>query len=121
MKLVIDEPETPDLREHLLDDVLLATSGIALVEVARATEIANPSKEVQHEVRGLLGACLLVDVSRYVLDRAVELASRSVRSLDAIHLASALYIDADELVAYDRRLLSAAAEHGLMVASPGSS
>lgn len=120
MKLVIEEPETSDLREHLADDVLLATSGIALVEVARAAEIANPSKEVQLEVQRLLGACLLVDATRRVLDRAAELASRSVRSLDAIHLASTTYIDADELVAYDRRLLSAAADQGLRTASPGS-
>jgi predicted nucleic acid-binding protein len=43
-----------------------------------------------------------------------------VRTLDAIHLASALHVDADELLAYDTRLLAAAAEHGLLVASPGT-
>jgi predicted nucleic acid-binding protein len=42
-----------------------------------------------------------------------------VRTLDAIHLASALLIDADELIAYDRRLAAAAAERGMVVASPG--
>jgi uncharacterized protein len=41
-----------------------------------------------------------------------------VRTLDAIHLASALRIEADELLAYDRRLLAAASEHGLAVSSP---
>ena len=38
---------------------------------------------------------------------------------DAVDLATALYIDADELVAYDRRLLDAAEEQELSTASPG--
>ena len=100
----------------------LASGGLArqqLVEVPRATRIANPSEEVRHETRRLLDACLLVDVNDRVLDDAAGLASRSVRSLDAIHLATALYIDADELVAYDERLLDAAAAQGLSIASPG--
>jgi uncharacterized protein len=50
----------------------------------------------------------------------VELTSDSVRTLDAIHLASALRIQADEVLAYDRRLASAALARGLSVASPGS-
>jgi predicted nucleic acid-binding protein len=41
-----------------------------------------------------------------------------VRTLDAIHLASALRIEADELLAYDHRLLAAATEHNLTVANP---
>lgn len=41
------------------------------------------------------------------------------KAVDAIHLASALRIDPDELLAYDRRLVAAAAERGLAVASPG--
>lgn len=69
----------------------------------------------------MLGACMLVDVSDHVLRSAAALASREVRTLDAIHLATALYIDADKLVAYDRRLLDAAAGQGLHVAAPGLS
>ncbi len=41
-----------------------------------------------------------------------------VRTFDAIHRASALRIDADQLLAYDSRLLAAATEHGVTVASP---
>ena len=44
-----------------------------------------------------------------------------LRMLDAIHLATALYVDADEVVAYDRRLLDAAEEQGLSTAAPGTS
>ncbi|MDQ6751495.1 MAG: hypothetical protein M3Z33_12180 [Actinomycetota bacterium] len=39
-------------------------------------------------------------------------ALRRIRTLDAIHLATALRIDPDEFVAYDGRLVVAAAERG---------
>jgi uncharacterized protein len=120
VKLVIDAPESTDLENYLADDAVLATSRIALVEVPRATRIANPDEEVQQETRRLLDACLLVDVSDRALRNAAALASRKVRTLDAVHLATALYIDADELVAYDRRLLDAAKAQGLSTASPGT-
>lgn len=98
----------------------MATSRIALVEVSRATALANPSKEVAEEVDRLLSSCMLVAVSAQLLRCARKLAGATVRTLDAIHLASARRVDADELLAYDRRLLTAGAEHGLTVASPGS-
>lgn len=119
MKLVIEELESADLEAHLSRVVVLATSRLALVEVPRAARIANPSEDPQQEARRLLEACLLVDVGDRVLRRAAALASRSVRTLDAVHLATALYVDADELVAYDRRLLDAAEAQGLPIAAPG--
>lgn len=61
---------------------------------------------------------MLIDLTDALLREAAQLASASVRTLNAIHLASALRIDADELVGYDRRLATAAAELGLEVASP---
>ena len=118
MKLVIDEPESAALERHLGRGQLVATSRIALVEVPRATAIANPSSDVRRETARLLGSCLLVDVTDALLRAAADLASASIRTLDAIHLASAMRIEPDELVAYDRRLTAAAAEHGLEVASP---
>ena len=121
MKLVIEEVESAHLERHLANEVVLATSRLALVEVPRAARIANPAEELQQETRRLLDACLLVDVTDRVLRSAAALASRKVRTLDAIHLATALYIDPDELVAYDRRLLDAAGERGLRVAAPGLS
>ncbi len=120
MKLVIEEPESADLESHLANDVALTTSRLALLEVPRAASIASPSEELQQETQRLLAACLLVNVSDHVLRSAASLASQKVRTLDAVHLATALYVDADELVAYDRRLLEAAETQGLPVAAPGS-
>jgi predicted nucleic acid-binding protein len=118
VKLVIEEPESTALELHLSQGQVLATSRLALVEVPRATAIANPSSEVRRETAAALASCMLVDITDALLRRASELASATVRTLDAIHLASALRIGADELLAYDRRLAEAAAEVGLAVASP---
>ncbi len=120
MKLVIEEPESRALEQHLEAGSVLATSRIALVEVRRATALANPAPEVQEEAARLLASCMLIDVTDGLLRDAARLASQAVRTLDAIHLASALRIETDELVAYDRRLLGAAAARGLAVSSPGA-
>jgi uncharacterized protein len=118
VKLVIEEPESAALARYLADTPALATSRIALVEVPRATGLANPAPEVQAETEQLLASCLLIDVSDGLLRAAASHASASVRTLDAIHLASALRIEADELVAYDRRLAAGAVGRGLAVAAP---
>jgi predicted nucleic acid-binding protein len=119
VKLVIDEPESRALQRHLANSPALVTSRIAVVEVTRATALANPAPEVREATELLLDSCLLVEVSPALLREAAGLASRSVRTLDALHLASALRITADELIAYDQRLLTAARACGIGVASPG--
>jgi predicted nucleic acid-binding protein len=119
VKLIIDEPESDALRRYLDDGPVLATSRIAVVEVLRGTALANPAPEAQDDALRMLTACLLIDLSHELARAAARLTSRAVRSLDAIHLASALRVEADQLVAYDRRLLAAAAARGLSVAHPG--
>jgi predicted nucleic acid-binding protein len=120
VKLVIDEPESQSLEQHLADEAIVATSRIALVEVLRAATLANPAPEVREEVERLLASCMLIEVSDRVIRAAADLASATVRTLDAIHLASALRVEADEMVAYDRRLVAAAAGRGLATSSPGA-
>jgi uncharacterized protein len=118
VKLVIEGPESIALRRHLEDDPVLATSQIAIVEVSRATTLANPNEDVRNEVEALLASCMLIAVTAQLLRNARNLTSAAVRTLDAIHLASALRIDADELLAYDRRLLTAARAQGLAAVAP---
>ena len=120
MKLVVDEQESADLATHLgSDDAVIATSSVALVEVTRATSIANPSPEVRAETARLLESCLLLDVTEPLLRSAAGLASAEVRTLDAIHLASAERVEPDEVLTYDRRLREAARLLGFAVAHPG--
>ncbi|HEY8627910.1 MAG TPA: type II toxin-antitoxin system VapC family toxin [Gaiellaceae bacterium] len=121
VKLVIEEPESSDLATYLATrETVLATSGVALVEVPRATSVADPAPEVRAETERLLSSCLLVRVGNAVLSSAADLASREVRTLDAIHLASAQLVDADEMLVYDKRLRRAAREVGIAVSHPGT-
>ncbi len=95
----------------------VATSRVALVEVARAVKRADPGADALTDAETLLAPFLLVDVDEGALRRAAELAG-SLRSLDAIHLASALTVDADSMLVYDLRLAEAAKAAGLTVAAP---
>jgi predicted nucleic acid-binding protein len=117
---VIEEPESQDLEAHVTEDVVLATSRIALVEVPRATSLANPAEEVRWETQRLLSACLLVDVSDRVLRAAAELTSREIRTLDAIHLASALRSGLENLtvVTHDRTMATVAEHLGFETYDP---
>ncbi len=73
----------------------------------------------------MLGGLGTVALSAGVVARAAAYPDPDLRSLDAIHLATAEHVAAvtDEVleafVAYDRRLLAAARQCGLRVASPG--
>ncbi|HXJ78780.1 MAG TPA: PIN domain-containing protein [Candidatus Methylomirabilis sp.] len=64
------------------------------------------------EVRGLLARVSFIELSPPVLARALEPFPTSVRTLDALHLASMEFLrsngQAVQLASYDRRLLAAA-------------
>lgn len=72
-------------------------------------------------VAALLRRLDLVDLDRELLRSAGALPGPGLRSLDAVHLASALRVRdvLDAFVAYDDRLLEAARLAGLVVARPG--
>lgn len=57
-------------------------------------------------------------------DEVIALARRlgppALRTPDALHLATAVLLDVDVFIAYERRLLDAARESGLLVEAPGS-
>lgn len=58
-----------------------------------------------------------------VVDEVVSLGQRldpnRLRSLDAIHVASAMLLDADLLITYDDRMADAGQRNGLRCAAPG--
>ena len=117
-KLILTEPESAALREYVAVGTL-ASSAILRTELPRAVARREPAKLV--EAMQLLHRVALLSADDAVLDSAARLGPPSLRSLDAIHLASALELR-DELtafVAYDERLLDAASALGLPVASPG--
>ena len=63
----------------------------------------------------------LIGIDAPVLNAAARLDPPGLRTLDAIHLATALSVERDLgcLVSYDSRLLEAAASSGLAVLAPG--
>jgi uncharacterized protein len=118
VKLILTEPETSALRRHLRAGHRKVTNEIAVIEVTRAAGLADPSPQTRAETRRLLEETDLVQIDRDLIHDAAGLASQRLRTLDALHLATALRAQPGELVAYDQRLLDAAAEAGLTVASP---
>lgn len=120
MKRLLDEAESDALEDYLaVSECVLMTSALSSVEVPRAVAIGSRDADPV-EVERLLKSCRLMTISAGVLRSAARLASPQLRTLDAIHLASALHAEVDELLAYDHRLLAAAKAHGLATASPGA-
>ena len=121
VKLAIDEPESEELGRFVTDTrPLLASSALAVVELLRAVRIADRTGVGIARARVRLEEMLLVDVDRDLLDDAVTYTSAHVRSLDAIHLASAVRIGARRMLVYDRRLAEAAEAAGIEVLHPGA-
>ena len=91
-----------------------------LTEVPRALRRARFSGVVRRRAQRLLARLALVDVDRRVLSAAAALEPPALRTLDAIHLATALVVREDlaGLVTYDRRLAVAAERLDLEVLAP---
>ncbi|HZN21401.1 MAG TPA: type II toxin-antitoxin system VapC family toxin [Gaiellaceae bacterium] len=118
VKLVRDEPQSDALRQAVRAWPRRASSRIVVVEVIRAVRRADARLEPS-AARALSGVSLLL-LSDHVLRVAALLDPAGVRTLDSIHLASALRVRAvlSAFVSYDRRQLEAAEAVGLPVASP---
>jgi uncharacterized protein len=87
--------------------------------VQRAARIAHVGGLGAQLARAVLDGVEIVELDRSLLEAAVSYASSRVRTLDAIHLASALRVGARQMLVYDLRLAEAAAGAGLEVISPG--
>lgn len=119
VKLVVPEPESQALRRYLTTRDERVTSGLARVEVLRALRRARGDERTLHQAEQVLERVALLAVDEPVLRSAADLEPGRLRSLDAVHLATALSLAGLEaLVTYDLRLLDAAAEAGLAVAMP---
>jgi uncharacterized protein len=121
MKLVRQEDETAALSGwlDLHPEQPGVTSELARVEVLRAAR--RVGEAVLAEARSVVGDLDLVPIDRTVQDVACDMGDPLLRSLDALHLASALLLGAEltTFIAYDRRLADAARAAGLVVAAPG--
>lgn len=118
VKLALHEAESEDFEAYAVGKRTI-TSAVADVEVRRAVRRTMPEKLVRAEE--VLAGIETITVGREVLQLAGIVHPASVRSLDAIHLASALTVrdEIEAFVSYDERLLEAARLAGIPTISPG--
>ncbi len=120
VKLVVREPESHALFDWLAGRPERLSSVIARVEVLRALRRSERGGAARRRARDVLDRIALMPIDRPILDVASELEPSELRSLDAIHLATALSLGADlaGLVTYDERLTAAAARSRIEAWAP---
>jgi uncharacterized protein len=121
VKLIRGERESSALQTFLRErsEAPLVASALLVVETRRAVLGQAPGDLARADL--LLTRIDQVDITRAVLEAASRLPDPTLRSLDAIHLATALQLgrDLDALVTYDSRLAAAADRQGVGVVTPG--
>ena len=119
VKLVVREPESSALKRALTLWPRRASATLLRTEAVRALRHSGNDRYVA-KARRLMRAVHLVQLDEALLDRAADLAPPLLRSLDAVHLASATSLGPDLgiVFAYDSRLKQAAESLGLQVESP---
>jgi predicted nucleic acid-binding protein len=120
LKLFVHELESTALQTWLATkrDATPVSSALTTVEVLRACRRRRP--DLLPAAVDLLSGYDLLPVTSRVLTEAAAVDGAALRSLDALHLASALFIRSEltAFVAYDTRLSQAAADAGLPVIQP---
>jgi uncharacterized protein len=118
VKLAVAEPESAALRRHLRRRRPLVSSALARTEVLRALLPAGVAAIASG--RAVLTSVELARVNDRVLAAAAALEPAELRTLDAIHLATAQRFGADlaVLVTYDDRMRDAAARLGIRTTAP---
>jgi predicted nucleic acid-binding protein len=118
VKLVVRERESAALMRYLPRRRPLVSSALARTEVARA--LLPLGAAAQQRGQEVLDRLELIRVNDRVLATAGAVLPPDVRSLDAIHIATASLLGRSlrRFVTYDARMASAARALGLPVASP---
>lgn len=118
VKLAVREPESLALRRYLRRKQPLVSSALARTEVLRALLPAGDEAIIRG--RAVLQRIDLVRVNDRILNAAGALRPPELRSLDAIHLATAQELGTElrGLVTYDDRMVIAATQLGCNVVQP---
>ncbi|MBV8932297.1 MAG: type II toxin-antitoxin system VapC family toxin [Kutzneria sp.] len=118
IKLLVPEPESAALGMWLSQAAEpLVSSELLQVEVHRTLIRLGAAEQLHAITDELLASITALPLAR-VLASASRLPNPSLRSLDALHLATALSIKSTRFVTYDERLAAAATEAGLAVVGP---
>jgi predicted nucleic acid-binding protein len=117
VKLAIDEPESAALRRALRGRTELVSSALARTEVTRT--LLPEGQAIVNRGEAVLERIELARVNDRVLRLAGQLTPYGLRSLDAIHLATAKLLERVKLVVtYDERMAEAARAMKWKVSAP---
>lgn len=118
VKLIVPEPESWVLARNLAGRTIALSSEILEIEALRAAARAGPPAAERAKRR--LPTVALVSLSPDIRRSAAAVEPRGLRSLDAIHLATALALadDLQAVITYDKRLAAAGADAGLRIEAP---
>ena len=119
VKLVVEETESAALRAYLVNHgARRVSSALLRAEALRAVRHLGP--DALATVREALRRVDLIGIDDRILDASGTLEPQVLRTLDAVHLATAIAVgdDLEAIVTYDERMLDAASLLGLRAATP---
>ena len=121
VKLAVHEPETTPLEHAVAHMEGLFTSVVGAIELTRALGRTGKPAALE-QAGGVLDAVFLADLSPMIREQAGRLEPLTLRTLDAIHIATAASLSLPDLdfVTYDDRQAAAARARGLRVTQPGA-
>jgi predicted nucleic acid-binding protein len=119
-KLVHTETESAALAVYLAEHLAepMVSSSLIYPELVRA--VARHHAELAPRATALLQRIMMVPLADDILTGAATIGTPVLRTLDALHLATAVTIGSElsAFVTYDKRLADAAIAAGLRVAAP---
>jgi predicted nucleic acid-binding protein len=120
IKLIAREAESAALIAFARAWPERVSSQLARIEVLRAVRHAAASPASRRRAEDILARIALIRIDDAVIAAASDLDPANLRTLDAIHLATAISLGAELgiFVSYDRRLLEAAASARISWAAP---
>lgn len=117
-RLLLEEPDKPAIERALRAFANRLSSGLLRVELRRLGLLRDILDRADH----LLGRISLIPLDKSLLETAETIAPAAVRTLDAIHLATAVHLHESDrlnaLMTYDKQLAAGASEHGIRILSP---
>jgi len=137
LKLYAPEADSADFKAHVREGATLVTSEIARLELCAALHRKEAADDLRqggakralaaYDANVAAGLIVVNAVSPAVVENFESVIERchhrspplSLRTLDAIHLATAAVVGATEIVATDKRLREAALSLGFTVYPPG--
>ena len=119
VKLAVEEPDTVALRRYVAGSPGRRVSS-ALLRTEALRAVRHLGAEALATIRESLRRIDLVGIDDRILESAGMLEPRVLRTLDAIHLATAVAVgdDLDAIVTYDERMADGARLLGLSTATP---